>query len=78
MKTYDYLHSDLLSNPKNNLVFHETYETIRRMSYMLTEIYAKTLDLSPRQKEEYMEIFMETNETQITQLVNFTIHNFEK
>lgn len=78
MEKHNYLHSDLLANPNNDKVFQETYEVIRLISWRMAEIYGQSLNLSPRQREEYQDVFLNDNEELIVNLVNYTIHHFEK
>jgi len=78
MKTHDYLHSELLANPDNNKVFQETYETIRKLSWTMSGIYSDALNLNKRQREEYQDLFIDANSELIVNLVNYTIHHFNK
>ena len=78
MKTHDYLHSDLLAHPDNNKVFQETYETIRKLSWTMSGIYSDALNLNKRQREEYQDLFIDANSELIINLVNYTIHHFNK
>ena len=78
MKTNDYLHSDLLSNSNNNKVFQATYESIRRISWMMSEKHCDSLNLNARQREEYMDVFISDIEPIVLDLVNYTIDKFEK
>lgn len=78
MENTDYLHSDLLSKPCNFSVFQETYETIRRISWKMSENHCNTIGIVGKQREEYMDVFMEDIEPTILHLVNYTIDKFEK
>ena len=78
MKDKDYLHSDLLRKPCNNEVFQQTYEVVRILSWEMIKVYGSAIDLSPRQREEYMDIFTPYIERHVVDLVNLTIEKFEK
>lgn len=78
MSMKDYLHSELIGKTNNNLVFQETYETIRQLSWKMSEKYCDILELSPKQKEEYMDVFISDIEAPIIHLVNLAIDKFEK
>ena len=78
MENKDYLHSDLLSKPCNFDVFQETYESIRRLSWKMSENHCKSLGITGRQKEEYMDVFINEIEPIILNIVNYAIDKFEK
>lgn len=78
MENKDYLHSDLLSKPCNFSVFQETYESIRRLSWIMSENHCKSLGITGKQKEEYMDVFIDDIEPVILNIVNYAIDNFEK
>ena len=82
MKIPDYLHSDLLQNATNDLVFQKTYETIDKLAKKITyaEMYKSGLDYKADKKirqdlEKHNAKLIADN---IIRLLNYTIHNFEK
>jgi len=78
MKNKDYLHSDLLGKPCNHEVFQETYETIRRLSWYMSKIHCDALGIEGKQREEYMDLYINDIEGAVVDLVNITIDKFEK
>jgi len=78
MKDKDYLHSDLLSKKCNNEVFQQTYEVVRQLSWEMLKVYSSAVDLSPRQREEYLDVFTPYVAKHVVDLVNLTIDKFEK
>ena len=87
MKYKDYLHSKLLQNKSNDKVFQKTYDTINQLTEEITGIEMRQAGLHPTmQQDKALEtLFTDLanhNATivgkHIIDLVNYTIHNFEK
>jgi|SaaInlStandDraft_1057018.scaffolds.fasta_scaffold291445_1 hypothetical protein len=78
-KTTDYLHSDLLRNPKNDLVFQKTYNLIGKLSKDISKSEAEGFEVSdPKRIADICNINSRIISSQIIELVNFTIKNFDK
>jgi hypothetical protein len=77
MKTPDYLHSNLLENPKNDLVFQKTYQAINQLSREYKRVL-KATGVSGSQLDDYHQMYVKITELVVTNLINETIHNFEK
>jgi hypothetical protein len=79
MKTKDYLHSDLLENKKNDMVFQKTYNLIDKFARRHTSMEAAAFNIKDSNTLEDMEkmnaiLYSE----EIIELVNYTIENFNK
>lgn len=77
MKTPDYLHSNLLENPKNDLVFQKTYHAVSKLSGEYKR-FLIAAGIEGKQLKEYNEMYVSISQDIITNLVNEAIHNFEK
>jgi hypothetical protein len=78
-KTKDYLHSDLLRNPNNDMVFQKTYNTIGTLSREISESEAKGFEIKdPKRIAEICNYNAIHISAQVIELVNFTIKNFNK
>ena len=87
MNIPDYLHSELLHNKKNDKVFQKTYNAINDLTDAITimEMRQAGLDSTMRQDNATKKLFSDLqhhNATIISKhiidIVNYTIHNFEK
>lgn len=79
MKTKDYLHSTLLSNKKNDMVFQKTYDLIDKFARRQTEMEAAAFGITDNHTiadMEKMNAVLYSDE--IIELVNYTIENFNK
>lgn len=77
MKTPDYLHSNLLEDPKNDFVFQRTHATINSMAYEYKKLL-RSQGYDGRQLQQYTELYLSMIEDKVVELVNLTIHNFNK
>ena len=79
MKQKDYLHSELLANKENDLVFQRTYQLIERFAEKTTKIESAAFSIkdedSIRALDKINELFYSE---EIIDLVNYTIENFVK
>jgi hypothetical protein len=79
MATKDYLHSELLSDKRNDRVFQKTYATIDKFAKQMTKMEKAAFDIKDESSISRLE---EVNSIlfsdEIIELVNFTIHNFNK
>lgn len=79
MATKDYLHSELLSDKRNDRVFQKTYATIDKFARQITKMEQAAFDITDKETISRME---EVNAVlfsdDIIELVNFAIHNFNK
>ena len=79
MEQKDYLHSELLANKENDLVFQKTYETIENFAKKTTKIEAAAFSISDNDSLDALDkinsIFYSE---EIINLVNYTIENFVK
>ena len=87
MKHKDYLHSELLKKKNNDKVFQKTYDTINQLTEKITteEMRQAGLDATEQRDKALQSLFSDLanhNATIISKhiinLVNYTIHNFEK
>jgi hypothetical protein len=79
MKIKDYLHSDLLSDRNNDMVFQKTYDTIHKFAKKQTEMMAAAFNITDKQHLQdldNMNASMYSDE--IVELVNYAIHKFNK
>ncbi len=79
MKTKDYLHSELLSHKKNDMVFQKTYDLIEKFARRQTNMEVAAFNIKDADTIADMEkmnavIYSE----EIIELVNYTIENFNK
>jgi hypothetical protein len=79
MKTKDYLHSELLSNKKNDLVFEKTYSLIDKLAKKQTEMMCAAFNLDDQNHIKELERMNAIHYSDdIIELVNYTIANFNK
>tara|TARA_Y100001938_G_C8082880_1_gene430192 strand:+ start:76 stop:339 length:264 start_codon:yes stop_codon:yes gene_type:complete len=87
MEIPDYLHSKLLHNKNNDKVFQKTYDTINDLTDEITimEMRHAGLDSTMRQDKATKKLFSDLTHhnakvigDHIINIVNFTIHHFEK
>jgi hypothetical protein len=87
MKQKDYLHSKLLHKKTNDKVFQKTYDTINHLTEEITGIEMRQagLDSTMRHDKALESLFTDLANhnakiisKHIINLVNYTIHNFEK
>ena len=82
MKIKDYLHSKLLHKGKNDLVFQKTYETIDKIATEISESEIRQVGLKIEDSTSIVQDLQKHNATiiadKIINLINYTIHNFEK
>tara|TARA_Y100000361_G_C11096322_1_gene309275 strand:+ start:337 stop:597 length:261 start_codon:yes stop_codon:yes gene_type:complete len=86
MKAPDYLHSTLLSHEKNDKVFQAVYNTINKITKRVTHAEMKhhgvklgtkkpnDIRLAQELETKNAEIIGQT----VINLINYTIHNFQK
>lgn len=79
MKTKDYLHSQLISDKRNDRVFQKTYTTIHKFAKQMTDMQVAAFGLEDNKHISDMEK-MNANyfSDEIIELVNYTIQNFNK
>ena len=75
----DYLHSDLLHDKDNFRVFQTTYNTIDKLSKRITKMECAAFDIDDEDSIRRLEnVNMALFESDITDLINFVIENFNK
>tara|TARA_B100000287_G_C20647362_1_gene785585 strand:- start:1988 stop:2251 length:264 start_codon:yes stop_codon:yes gene_type:complete len=87
MNIPDYLHSPLLHNKKNDKVFQKTYDVINDLTDKITinDMRQAGLDATMRHDNGMKKLFQDLSSHNATiisdhiiEIVNYTIHNFEK
>lgn len=75
----DYLNSDLLHDQNNFRVYQKTYNTISKLSTRITKMECAAFGITDEDSIRRLEdVNMNILESDVTELVNFVIENFNK